>query len=163
MNSRLLVFCILATYFVSFPLRANSAKSNEDEIVKLPPYVVETKTLANAGFTLKAKFRLIGTGIKELVIVEVGPRSEAKKAGLSIGEKILQIRDVKVEGLGLEELQKEFEAEAVDGKVPLLIQAKGSNKTRTVVLQFTDHAQKVPTQASSEPKPTASTSTAKQP
>ena len=123
-----------------FPLRALSAKSDKEDVVKLDPYVVETRSLANAGFRFKAKFHhhLQGAGIKELTIVEVGPQSQAKKAGLAVGEKILQIRDVKVEGLGLEELQSQFETKAVDGKVPLLIQSKKSDETRTVVLQFSD-------------------------
>ncbi|MEO7597971.1 MAG: PDZ domain-containing protein [Opitutus sp.] len=125
-------------------MRAASPKPNEDGIVKLDPYVVETKSLANAGFRFKAKFHhhLKGAGIKELTIVEVGPQSQAKKAGLAVGEKILQIRDVKVEGLAIEELQNEFETTAVDGKVPLLIQARGSDETRTVVLQFSDPLRK---------------------
>jgi len=150
--------------FVSFPLRADSAKPNEDEIVKLTPYVVEARSLAGAGFKFKARFRhhMIGAGIKELIIVEVGPQSEAKKAGLAVGEKILQIRDVKVDGLGIKQLQNEFEIKAVEGKVTLLIQSKGSNETRTVVLQFTGPLPKKAAN-SSTPTPTAATSAVKQP
>ena len=140
MNFRLLASWILVAGFVPFSLRAGTAKPNDDGIVKLTPYVVEATSLANAGFKFKARFRyhLIGAGIKELIIVEVGPQSAAKKAGLAVGEKILQIRDVKVEGLGIKELQEEFETKAVDGKVPLLIESKNSNETRTVVLQLTN-------------------------
>ena len=127
-----------------FPLRALSAKSDKEDVVKLDPYVVETRSLANAGFRFKARFHhhLQGAGIKDLTIVEVGPQSQAKKAGLAVGEKILQIRDVKVEGLAIEELQSQFETKAVDGKVPLLIQSRGSDETRTVVLQFSDPSRK---------------------
>lgn len=140
MKSRLITSCICVFGFVSLSLRAEPTKPNQDEIVKLEPYVVKAKSLANAGFSFIAKFRyhMIWAGIKELIIVEVGPRSEAKKAGLAVGEKILQIRDVKVEGLGIRELRNEFETKAVDGKVTLLIQSKGSKETRTVVLQFTE-------------------------
>jgi S1-C subfamily serine protease len=138
MNFRLLVSCSLVLGFVAVSLHATPAKPDKAEIVKLEPFVVESTSLANAGFRFKARFHhhLIEAGIRELVIVEVGPQSEAKKAGLAVGEKILQIRDVKVEGLGLEELQNEFQTKAEDGKVPLLIQSKGSDETRTVVLQF---------------------------
>jgi len=146
MNSRLLASCLFASGFVSFSQRAESAKPNEDEIVKLTPFVVEARSLANAGFKFKAKFHhhIKGAGIKELIIVEVGPQSEAKKAGLAVGEKILQIRDVKVDGLGLEELRDEFVTKAVDGKITLLIQSKGSDETRTVVLQFPAPPKKTP-------------------
>jgi S1-C subfamily serine protease len=125
--------------FALLSLHAESAKSKQDDIVKLDPYVVEASSLADAGFTIKARFlnHLIGAGIKELVVAKVGPQSEAKKAGLSVGEKILQIRDVKVEGLGLKELQEQFATKAVNGKVTLLVQAKNSEETRTVELQFT--------------------------
>lgn len=147
------------------PLRADSAKPIEEEVVRLAPYVVEARSLADAGFTFKARFRyhMMWSGIKELIIVKVGPQSEAKKAGLSVGEKILQIRDVKVDGLGIDELRNEFETKAVDGKVTLLIQSKGSEETRTVVLQFTDAPRKKTASQSSEPTPTAVTTAAKQP
>src|SRR6266540_4196072 len=55
MNSRLLASCILVSGFTLLPVRADSARPNEDETVKLTPYVVEAKSLANAGFTFKAK------------------------------------------------------------------------------------------------------------
>jgi hypothetical protein len=144
MNSRLLASWILVCVVASLPLRAESEKSDESEIVKLEPYVVEAKSLADAGFTFKARFRhhMIWAGIKELTIVKVGPHSEAKKAGLAVGERILEIRDVKVEGLGLKELQDLFEAKAADGKVTLLVQSRGSEDTRTVVLRFTDALKK---------------------
>lgn len=144
MKSRFLVVFVLVSGCVSLPLDAASAKPDKEDVVKLDPYVVETRSLANAGFRFKAKFRphFIGEGIKELIIVEVGPQSQAKKAGLAVGERILQIRDVKVEGLGLEELQNEFRTQSADGKVPLLVQAKGSSETRTVVLQFPDTRKK---------------------
>jgi S1-C subfamily serine protease len=140
MKPKFLASFILASAFAALPLRAESVKPSQDEIVVLEPYVVEAKSLANAGFAFIAKFRyhMIWAGIKELIIAEVGPRSEAKKAGLAVGEKILQIRDVKVNGLGIRALRKEFETKAVDGKVTLLIQSKDSKETRTVVLQFTE-------------------------
>ena len=142
MNTRLFRSCVCVLGLALLPLHAKPAKTKEDEIVKLDPYVVEMKSLADAGFTIKAKFlnHLIGAGIKELVIVKVGPQSDAKKAGLAVGEKILQIRDVKVEGLGIKELQDEFAAKAADGKVILLIQSKGSEETRTVELKLTKSA-----------------------
>src|SRR3954470_18795086 len=98
MNPRLISFCLCVFGFALLSLRAESAKPKQDDIVKLDPYVVEASSLADAGFTIKARFlnHLIGAGIKELVIVKVGPQAEAKKAFLSVGEKILQIRDVKV-------------------------------------------------------------------
>jgi C-terminal processing protease CtpA/Prc len=122
-------------------------------VVNLPPYVIEAKSLADSGFKFKARFRdhMIGAGIRELVIVEVGPQSEAKKAGLAVGDRILQIRDVKVEGLGLKELQDEFATKAVDGKVPLLIQSRGSDETRTVMLKFADLVPKKAVNKSPEP------------
>ena len=138
MNSRVLVAAILVSLFGSFPLRADSDKTKEDEVVVLPPFAVKGHSLADFRFKFKARFRdhMIGAGIKDLIIVEVGPQSEAKKAGLAVGDRILQIRDVKVEGLGLKELQNEFATKAVDGKVPLLIQSKGSDETRTVILKY---------------------------
>jgi S1-C subfamily serine protease len=139
MNSRLIrsCVCVFASALLSFG--AESAKPKSDDIVKLDPYVVEASSLADAGFSIKARFlnHLTGGGIKELIIVKVGPQSEAKKAGLAVGEKILQIRDVKVEGLNLKELQDEFAAKAVNGKVTLLVQSRNSEETRTVELQFT--------------------------
>ena len=164
MNSRLLASCILVAGFVLLPLHADSAKPHEEEIVKLSPYVIEATSLADAGFKFKARFHnhMISAGIKELIIVEVGPMSEAKKAGLAVGEKILQIGDVKVDGLGIEELGVEFETKSVDGKVTLLIQSKGSDKTRTVVPKITDHSKKSPNQ-SSEPTPKPGKSEAQQP
>jgi hypothetical protein len=153
MNSRLVIsgLCILA--LASLPLQAKPAKPKDEEVVKLDPYVVEVRSLADAGFTIKAKFlnHLIGAGIKELIIVKVGPQSDAKKAGLSVGERILQIRDVKVEGLGIKELQEEFAAKAEDGKVTLLIQSKGSEETRTVELKLTKSAAVAPPNPPSEP------------
>ncbi|MEO6002571.1 MAG: PDZ domain-containing protein [Opitutus sp.] len=142
MNTRLVRSSLCVLGLALLPLHAKPAKTKEEEIVKLDPYVVEMKSLADAGFTIKAKFlnHLIGAGIKELIIVKVGPQSDAKKAGLAVGEKILQIRDVKVEGLGIKELQDEFAAKAVDGKVTLLVQSKGSDETRTVELPFTKSA-----------------------
>ena len=146
METRLFVSLIFISGLAALPLSAASDKGEKDDIVKMDPYVVETRSLANAGFRFKAKLHhhLDGAGIKELTIVEVGPQSQAKKAGLAVGEKILQIRDVKVEGLDLQELQHQFETKAVDGKVPLLIQAKGSQATRTVVLQFSHANRKNP-------------------
>jgi predicted metalloprotease with PDZ domain len=139
MNTRLIRSCVCLFAVASLSLHAEQAKPKQDDVVKLDPFVVEASSLADAGFTIKARFlnHLIGAGIKELVIVKVGPQSEAKKAGLSVGEKILQIRDVKVEGLGLKELQEQFATKAVKGKVTLLVQAKNSGETRTVELQFT--------------------------
>ena len=138
MISKLLVAGVMVYGFVSLPLRAGSAKAQDDKVVTLPPYVIEAKSLADAGFKFKARFHnhMIGAGITELIIVEVGPQSEAKKAGLAVGDRILQIRDVKVEGLGLAELQHEFASKAVDGKVSLLIQSKGSDETHRVTLKF---------------------------
>jgi len=156
MNSRFVSSCGCVLSFALLSLHAEPAKPKQDDIVKMDPYVVEAKSLADAGFTIKARFlnHLIGAGIKELIIVRVGPQSEAKKAGLAVGEKILQIRDVKVEGLGLKELQDEFAAKAVNGKVTLLVQSKGSDETRTVELQFTKAAMlNSPNQPSAEPKP----------
>jgi hypothetical protein len=155
MKSKFLASCILASAFAALPLLAEPVKPSQDEIVKLKPYVVEAKSLANAGFTFIAKFRhhMIWAGIKELIIAEVGPRSEAKKAGLAVGEKILQIRDVKVDGLGIKELRNEFETKAVDGKITLLIQSKDSKETRTIVLQFTDPLPK--TEPNQSPEPTS--------
>ena len=113
-----------------------------DEVVLMKPYVVEEKSLAKAGFGFKATFRhhMIWAGVKELIIVNVGPRSAAKKAGLEVGEKIIQIREVKVDGLGIKALQKEFEKKSENGKIPLIIQSKDSEKTRLVELQFGDPA-----------------------
>jgi len=138
MNYRVLLAAILVSVFGSFPLCADSAKTKEDEVVVLPPFDVKAQSLADTRFRFKARFRdhMIGAGIKELIIVEVGPQSEAKKAGLAVGDRILQIQDVKVEGLGLKELQNEFATKAVDGKVSLLIQSKGSDETRTVILKY---------------------------
>jgi C-terminal processing protease CtpA/Prc len=141
MNSRLIKIGLCALGLAAPLLEAKHApKTDEEEVVKMDPVVVEASSLASAGFKFKARFRhnLVGTGIRELVIVEVGPQSAAKRAGLSVGEKILQIRDVKVEGLGLKELQEEFASKAVNGKVTLLIEAKGSTETRTVDLQFSN-------------------------
>lgn len=138
MNTRLVGVGLCVLSFGLLSLSAKTAKPDPDEVVRMDPVVVEATSLASAGFKFKARFRhnLVGTGIRELVIVEVGPQSAAKKAGLSVGEKILQIRDVKVEGLGIKELQDEFAAKAVNGKVSLLVEARGSTETRTVELQF---------------------------
>jgi predicted metalloprotease with PDZ domain len=140
MAPRHLAFCVLVLGFGSLALRADPAKPSEEETIRLKPYVIEEKSLANTGFSFKAKFRhhMLWAGIKELIITQVESRSYAKKAGLEVGEKIIQIRDVKVEGLGLKELQREFETKSVNGKITLLIQAKDSNTTRTVELQFNE-------------------------
>jgi C-terminal processing protease CtpA/Prc len=124
--------------FVSSAFGADSEKPSESDVVKLQPCVVKAKSLKDAGFGFKAKFRhhMIWAGIKELVIFEVGPRSDAKIAGLEVGEKIIQVRDVKVDGLSIKELKKQFEMPSETGKVLLVIQAKDSAKTRTVELQF---------------------------
>lgn len=155
MNSRFIRSCVCVFGSALLSLRAEPAKPKQEDIVKLDPYVIEATSLADAGFTIKARFlnHLIGAGIKELVIVKVGPQSEAKKAGLSVGEKIIQIRDVKVEGLGLKELQEQFATKAVKGKVTLLVQARNSDETRTVELQFSKApAVKEPTEPSPAPK-----------
>jgi predicted metalloprotease with PDZ domain len=135
--------------FVSSAFGADSGKPSENEVVKLQPCVVKAKSLKDAGFGFKAKFRhhMIWAGIKELVIFEVGPRSDAKMAGLEVGEKIIQIRDVKVDGLGIKELLKQFEMPSETGKVLLLIQAKDSGKTRTVELQFHEAPNTEPNEA----------------
>lgn len=137
---RLLAFSVMVSGFVSLPLRADSAKAKGDDVVTLPPYAIEAKSRADARFEWKARFHdhMIGAGIRELIISRVGPQSEAKKAGLVVGDRILQIWDVKVEGLGLQELLDEIATKAVDGKVSLLIQSKGSDKPRTVMLKSAD-------------------------
>lgn len=151
MKSRLALFCLCILGTACVPLCAKPAKTEDNEVVKMDPVVVEASSLSDAGFKFKAKFRphFIGTGIRELVVVEVGPQSTAKKAGLAVGDRILQIRDVKVEGLGIQELQHEFETKAVDGKVTLLVKSKGSTEPRNVELQFT----KSP--LSNDPKPSS--------
>jgi predicted metalloprotease with PDZ domain len=112
----------------------------------MEPYVVKAKSLAQAGFGFKATFRhhLIWAGIKELTIVIVEPRSAAKKAGLEVGEKIIQIRDVKVEGLGIGELKREFEKPSANGMIPLTIRVKDSDATRVVELQFSEPSAQMP-------------------
>ncbi len=112
----------------------------------MAPYVVKGKSLAQSGFGFKATFRhhLIWAGIKELMIVNVEPRSAAKKAGLEVGEKILQIRDVKVDGLGIGELKREFERPSANGMIRLTIQAKDSAATRIVELQFSEPSARIP-------------------
>ena len=134
---------LVAPAFAATPLKAG------DEVVLMKPYVVEERSLAKAGFGFQAKFRhhLIWAGVKELVIVNVGPHSAAKKAGLAVGEKIIQIREVKVDGLSIKALQKEWEKKSVDGKIPLVIQAKDSEQTRTVELQFGEPADRTKKEA----------------
>ncbi len=148
MNRKSAFLAIAMVAFVSFAFGANRQKPNEAEVVKLQPCVVMAKSLANADFSFVAKFRyhLIWAGIKELVIIRVGKNSDAKKAGLAVGEKIIQIREVKVEGMGLKELQREFEMKTETGKVQLVIQAKDSTKTRIVELQFGEPAIPEPNQ-----------------
>ena len=138
MNHKISLLCITMIAFVSSAFGAGSEKPSESEVVKLQPCVVKAKSLKDAGFGFKAKFRhhMIWAGIKELVIFEVGPRSDAKIAGLEVGEKIIQVRDVKVDGLSIKELQKQFEMPSETGKILLVIQAKDSKKARTVELQF---------------------------
>jgi predicted metalloprotease with PDZ domain len=144
---KLYIIAIVTVLILPFACHAKS--ESQDEPVKLAPFVIKAKSLKDAGFGFKAKFRhhMIWAGIKELVIFEVGPRSDAQKAGLEVGEKIIQIRDVKVDGLGIKELQKQFEMPSETGKVLLLIQAKDSGKTRTVELQFHEAPSTEPNQA----------------
>jgi hypothetical protein len=141
MNPQLPLLLALQISIASLAPGAEPLKPS-DEVVLMKPYVVEEKSLANAGFAFKARFRhhMIWAGVKELIIVNVGPRSEAKKAGLEVGEKIIQIRDMKVDGLGIKALQNEFEKKSENGKIPLIIQAKDSEKTRLVELQFSEPA-----------------------
>ena len=141
MNPKLPLLLALQVSIVSFTLGAEPPKPG-DEVVLMKPYVVEERSLAKAGFGFRATFRhhMIWAGVKELIIVNVGPRSEAKKAGLEVGEKIIQIREVKVDGLGIKALQKEFEKKSENGRIPLIIQAKDSEKTRLVELQFSEPA-----------------------
>ena len=47
---------------------------------------------------------------------------------------------MKVDGLGIKALQKEFEKKSENGKIPLIIQSKDSEKTRLVELQFGEPA-----------------------
>jgi hypothetical protein len=158
-NSKLPAVLIILASLAAPAFAADSSKPG-DEVVVMKPYVVEEKSLAKAGFGLQAKFRhhLIWAGVKEIVVIKVEPRSAAKKAGLEVGEKIIQIRDVKVDGLGIKALQKEFEKKSVDGKIPLVIQAKDSAQTRMVELQFgkpAEPAKPAPDQAKSPPAPGA--------
>lgn len=139
MNLRLCLFCFVFSNLVSLIFGADAQKPHDDVVI-LKPYVVEAKSLAHTGFEFLAKFRyhLITAGIKELIITKVESRSVAKKAGLEVGEKIIQVWDMKVEGLKIKELKKLFERKTEDGKIPLTIQSKDSGVIRKVVLQWSE-------------------------
>jgi C-terminal processing protease CtpA/Prc len=146
MNPRIPALCVFIVCLASLSLDADPAKPSEREVVKMEPFVVKGKSFAQSGFGFKATFRhhLIWAGIKELIIVTVEPRSAAKKAGLEVGEKILQIRDVKVDGLGIGELKREFEKPSANGMISLTIQAKDSGATKVVELQFSEPSAHIP-------------------
>jgi predicted metalloprotease with PDZ domain len=146
MNPKIAVLCMSIVCFLSLARGADPAEPSESKVVKMEPYVVRAKSLAQAGFAFKAKFRhhMIWAGIKELIIVTVEPRSAAKKAGLEVGEKIIQIRDAKVDGMGIRELIREFEKPSANGMISLTIQSKDSGATRVMQLQFHDPSSQTP-------------------
>jgi predicted metalloprotease with PDZ domain len=115
-----------------------------DEPVVLKPYVVHDKMFAEAGFIINARARkgskaatgVVGIESFLIVISKPDPRTIAGRAGLKNGDKIIQIGEVKVDGLSFREFTEEFAKRRARLLVPLVISPKGSGELRSVVLDF---------------------------
>jgi predicted metalloprotease with PDZ domain len=115
-----------------------------DEPVVLKPYVVRDKLFEEAGFIINAKARkgskaatgVVGIESFVIVISKPDPRTIAGRAGLKNGDQIIQIGDVKVDGLSFREFTEEFARRRARLVIPLVISPKGSGEVRSVVLDF---------------------------
>lgn len=122
----LLLGLLLVTSGIPAPVRAADAKS--DELVVLPPMVVEGK-FSELVCGVRFRHGLPGNRMRTLVVRKM-PASWAT-AGVKVGDRIVAVDDRKIDGQGLVELAKYLSAKPKTGPVRFVFEIR-AKKTKAV-------------------------------
>jgi hypothetical protein len=132
----------LALLFFLLPTlhAADAVPAAAEKPVMLAPLVVSAQSLREMNFhlTINRKPRIKGVklrGIEEPIFSQVDSKSIAALAGIQVGDRLVQIGELKLDGVSIEQFEEKFK-QRTEGKLLLVIRTRDFGVLRPVELNF---------------------------